>query len=342
MRFVIGILLVAFATLVLFNDSRGQRREICGEEWVFSDVPSNLNKQSFVIYGRVSIERSSGDQTALKVVVRLRDGHSTKQHSFKGSGTYCFERSGGGIASSSGEITVDVNGEEVESRPLIPNQPEQREDFKIRLGSKQNSAPPAVVSAKFNYKRSGNNAKLFEKHLSALAEQRPDKAIEYLTTIITDDPADYIASASLGSIYYPQKKYNEAEMWFKRSVEIKPDFTHGWLSLSRTQYAQKKYDAAIESCKKLIDLEPNSAAAFYIMGESYLRTEKANLAVVALNEAIRLDPIGMAEGHLALADLYDFNGAKKLAAKEYKAFIEKVPGHRDRKVIEQYIKDNPE
>ena len=338
MRLVFGILLVATATLVLSNETRGQRREICGEEWVYSDTPSNL-KQSGVIFGKVSIERPNGDGTVLKVVVRLRDGPSIKQRSFNNSGTYCFEKSNVG---GSGEITVDVNGEEMESRPLIPNQSEQREDFRIRSTSKQNSAPPGVVSAKFDYKRSGKNAKLFEKYLSALAEQRPDKAIGYLTAIITDDPADYVASATLGSLYYPQKKYSDAEMWFKRSVEIKPDFTHGWLSLSRTQYAQEKYDAAIESCKKLIGLEPNSAAAFYIMGESYLRTSKGNLAVVALNEAIRLDPIGMAEGHLALADLYDFNGAKKLAAKEYKAFIEKVPGHRDRKVIEQYIKDNPE
>jgi hypothetical protein len=50
----------------------------------------------------------------------------------------------------------------------------------------------------------------------------------------------------------------------------------------------------------------------------------------------------MAECHLLLADLYDFNGLKNLATKEYKAFISKIPNHPERKRIEKYISDNPE
>ena len=341
MRRVSGFLLVAMVAFVFSSDTWGQRMEICGEEWAYTDTPSNL-KQSYVIYGRVSIERPKEDQTVPKVVVKLRDGPSVKQRSFNGSGNYCFERSAGGSGGSNGEITVDINGEQVESRSLIPNQSEQREDFKIRYSSGQSSARPAVVSAKYNYKRTGKNAKLFERSERASADGKLEEAIETLSAIIKDDPADYVAKATIGSIYYRQKNYAEAESWFRRSVETNPDFAPAWLTLSRIQFAQNKYDATIESCKKLIELEPNSAAAFYILGESYLRIQKANLAVEALNEAIKLDPVGMAECHLILADLYDFNGAKKLAAIEYKKFIAKVPGHRNKKAIEQYIKENPE
>ena len=342
MRQVSVFLFVAMVGFVFSNETWGQRMEICEEEWAYTDTPSSLNKLSFVIYGRVSIERPKEEQGDLKVVVRLRDGHSVKQRSFKGSGNYCFERSTGGGGGSSGELTVDINGEQVESRPLIPNQAEQREDFKIRYTGGRVSAPPAVISAKYNYKRSGKNAKLFEKSERASAEGKLEEAIESLAAIVQDDPADYVAKATLGSIHYRKKNYAEAENWFKRSVEMNPDFAPAWLTLSRIQYAQKKYDEAIESCKKLITLEPGSAAAFYILGEAYLRSQKANLAVEALNEAIKLDPVGMAECHLILADLYDFNGAKRLAAIEYKKFIAKVPGHRNKKMIEQYIADNPE
>ncbi len=337
---VAGFLLVAMAAFLLSHETSGQRLEICGEEWAYTDTPSNLNR-SFVVYGRVSIDRPKEDQTVLKVIVRLRDGHSVKQRSFSGSGNYCFERSGGGGSGSNGEITVDVNGEQVESRSLIPNQPEQREDFKIRYTSGKVPAPPAVISAKYNYKRTGKNAKLFEKSERATADGNLEEAIESLAAIVNDDPADYVAKAALGAIYHRQKNYAEAENWFRRSVEANPDFAPAWLTLSRILFTQKKYDAAIESCKTLIKLEPGSAAAFYILGESYLRSEKANLAVEALNQALKLDPVGMAECHLILADLYDFNGAKRLAAIEYKTFLGKVPDHRDKKVIEQYIKDNP-
>ena len=343
MRLVLGFLLVAIATCVLSNETRGQQRqEFCGEEWVFTEIPSNLNRQISVIYGRVSLEGAKEAGKPFKIVVRLRDGQNAKQHSLSGSGTYCFERSGGGIAGSNGEITVDVNGEQVESRSLIPNQPEQREDFKIRVSPKQNSSPPGVVSAKFNYTRNDKNAKLFERATRAAAEAKLGEAIAHLTEIVKADPADYIAAATVGGIFYQQGKYPDAEIWFKRSVAANPEFAPAWLSLSRAQYAQKNYDAAIESGNRLIKLEPNSPAAYYIIGESYLRSERANLAVVALNEAIKLDPVGMAECHLILADLYDFNGAKKMAAIEYKAFLAKVPKHPNIKAIEQYIKDNPE
>ena len=341
MRVMPGLLLVGVLAFVFSNETWAQRLEICGEEWVYTDIPSSLNRQSFVIFGRVSFERPKGDQTVLKVVVRLRDGHSVKQRSFTGSGTYCFERSRGGSSGSSGEITVDINGEQVESRPLIPDQPEQREDFRIIDNSGQPSAPPGVVSAKFPYKRNGKNSKLVERALKAVEEQRADEAINDLTAVIKADPGDYVAAATLGSIHFHLKKYVDAEIWLKRAIEIKPDFTPAWMSLARTQYAQNNYETAIESGKKAIGLEPDSAVAFYIVGEIYLRTNKGDLAVGALNEAIRLDSFGMAECHLILADLYDLNGAKKLAAREYQAFLAKIPKHRDRQKIEQYIRDNP-
>ena len=120
MRQLSGFLIVGFLAFIMSAETLGQRLEICGEEWAYTDTPSNLNKQSFVIYGRVSVEQPNGEQTAPKVVVRLRDGHSVKQRSFKGSGTYCFERSSGGSSGSSGEITVDINGEQGESRCPFP------------------------------------------------------------------------------------------------------------------------------------------------------------------------------------------------------------------------------
>jgi hypothetical protein len=43
---------------------------------------------------------------------------------------------------------------------------------------------------------------------------------------------------------------------------------------------------------------------------------------------------------LRLAALYNAAGLKDRAALEYKAFLEKVKTHPDRKKFEQYVKDN--
>ena len=334
MKLEVRCLLVAIAVFVLAGEAWAQQNDICSERGIIPQFATPTRRFN-VIFGRVSIRRSK-ENAPTSVVVWLREGGSTKRFALDRSGTYCFEKSTGG------EITLEVNGQQVDRRAILTTQPEQREDFEISLTSSEASAPPGVVSAKFNYERNGENANLYERALSALAEKKPKKAIEHLTAIVNDDQADYLAHATLGSIYYDQKRYSESEKWFKRSVEINPAYTPAWISLSQSQYALKKYDAAIESCEKLIALEPTSALGFYVLGEAYLRTRKGNLAVNALNHAIKLDPVGMAECHLILAELYDLNGGKKLASREYKAFVAKVPNHPDRNRFERYIKENPE
>lgn len=339
MRLITGVLLFTIAIAVLGREASAQQEEICSDRGIHTESESPLRRASSiqVVFGRITIKRPKGSGKAPSVVVWLREARSTQRFALDGSGSYCFEKSASG-----GEVTVDINGQQADRRSIVTNLPEQREDFEFNLSSTETQAPPGVVSAKFNYQRNSKNAKLYEKALRASADQQPEKAIEYLTSIVTDDGADYVANATLAFVYYRQKKYAEAETWFKRSGAINPEYSPAWLTLAQSQYALKEYEAAIESCKKLLKLEPRSAVGFYILGEAYLRTEKGNLAVEALNEAIKSDPIGMAECHLILADLYDINKLKKLATKEYKAFIAKVPNHPDKQRIEKYIADNPE
>ena len=49
----------------------------------------------------------------------------------------------------------------------------------------------------------------------------------------------------------------------------------------------------------------------------------------------------MAECHLQIVHLYELAGAKQLAAKEYKLFLEKVPDYENKRRLEKFIKDNP-
>ena len=71
-------------------------------------------------------------------------------------------------------------------------------------------------------------------------------------------------------------------------------------------------------------------------------TRKGTLGVEVLNEAIRLEPVAMAESHLLLAALYDRAGAKFMATREYKMFLEKLPEHKDAKKFKRYIEENPD
>lgn len=321
--------------LVPFYDVVAQEDEICAEHGIINTEFETPLRRFNVVFGRIAVRKAKGDLKAPTIAVWLREGRSTQRHILEGSGSYCFRRSAVG-----GEITVDVNGQEAARRPLSATLGRQREDFEFNITSAPNEAPPGVISAKFNYKRSEKNEKLFEKALKAEAEKKPEEAIEYLNKIVKVDAADYIALAKIGDLYYGQKRFSDAEIWFSRSVAVNPEFTTAWVNLAQSQYALQKYESAIESCKKVFEIDPRSAEAFYVLGKTYLRVRKGNLAIDALNNAIRLDPRAMAECHLILANLYDINGLKKLAAREYKLFLEKVPNHAEKKRFERYIKDN--
>jgi Tfp pilus assembly protein PilF len=79
----------------------------------------------------------------------------------------------------------------------------------------------------------------------------------------------------------------------------------------------------------------------HYLGEAYLQSKKGSKAVIYLNEAIRLEPVEKAEIHLRLAALYNAAGAKPLASKEYKMFLDKVPSYKDKAALEKYISENP-
>ena len=335
MSFVPRLLSILIAVLAVVLAARGQDEEICADRGIVQGLAANTQSRQ-VIFGRVSVKRAKGGAKPPRLVISLRDGRNTQRWVIEGSGTYCFEKSNFG-----GEITVDFNGQEVGRRPIITNLPQQREDFDFDLRPLKKPDPPGVVSATLAYERHGKNAKLFAKASDEIAEGNVEKAIQYLSDLVENDPGDFVALATIGSLYKSQKKYSEAEVWYKRAIAVNSEFTPAWITLAQAQFAQEKYELAIDSCKTATKLDPNSAVGFYLLGEAYLRLRQGEDAVRALKEAIRLDPIAMAECHLILAELYDINGAKQLASKEYKEFLTRVPNHPQKEWFEQYIKDNP-
>lgn len=104
--------------------------------------------------------------------------------------------------------------------------------------------------------------------------------------------------------------------------------------------SEKKYADAVAALSKAVEADASSADANYLLGEAHLQNKKGSLAVGFLNKAIELDPIGKADIHLRLAALYNGAGLKDRAALEYKAYLEKVKDHPDKKKLEQYIKEN--
>ena len=313
-----------------------QVEEICGDSG--GGVVPWINT-SFV-YGKISLVGYEGRRPP-KVVVVLSDSRNREsRYNIDSTGNYCFRETNG----SNGFIVVEVENVEVARRslPAGPGPAQIRQDFEITASHPDKQRPPSSISAKYNYPRTEANAALFEQAIGAEKEKDLQKAVQLLKQLVATDNADFIAWARLGSVYFDLNKVSDAETAYNRSVASRADYGPALVNLGRIFLVQKKNEQAIEVLLRATAAEPYAPRGFQLLGEAYLLVRKGTLGVQALNEAVRLDPVGMAECHLLMARLYDLAGAKPLASREYRMFLEKVPTHAERKKFERYIKDNPE
>ncbi|HEY8560791.1 MAG TPA: tetratricopeptide repeat protein [Pyrinomonadaceae bacterium] len=329
---------VILALLLFGFQARAQIDDICAESGLLPSLESPFARVPYV-FGKVTLRGFDPGAKFPKVTVTLTDSSSSpERRTINKSGNYCFKRRAG-----VGTLTVDVDGVQAAQRTLSSFGPaQQREDFEIYAPQTGNQTAPGVISAKFSHPPNPQTVELYKKAVAAETEKNPKKTIELLEEIVAVDAADFIAWAKLGVVYFGLNSLAEADAAFRKSLELKAEYTPAWINVGKLRMAQKQYEAAIEIFKHAAALDPQSASAYQNLGEAYLLTRQGTLGAAALNEALRLDPLGMAEIHLQLAHLYALAGAKNLAAREYRTFLEKVPNHPERKKLEKFIKDNPE
>jgi len=112
--------------------------------------------------------------------------------------------------------------------------------------------------------------------------------------------------------------------WFKKSIELRPDYAVAHWGLGLAYYKQKLYDKAIESHMKAIELKPDDAGAHAALGEAYLEKGLYDKAIVSLKKAIALEPdIARADYLLGLA--YHNRELYNEAIASYKKAIELKP-----------------
>ncbi|MDM7921070.1 MAG: tetratricopeptide repeat protein [Pyrinomonadaceae bacterium] len=290
------------------------------------------------VYGKVTVKGvPPGGKEPRVSVTYNHTGQTPKRLVIGKTGNYCFKISSG----IGGTLILDVDGVEL-ARKQVANfgTAQQREDFEIDVSKLTTASKAGVVSSKYYRPPNAKTADLYTK--AADAEKAKDRvaALAALNQIVVIDPADHVAWGLIGSVNLEDKKLAEAEAAFRKALGSKVDYTPVWVNMGRLRMAQKQYEAAIEILKHASSLEPESAEIYLLLGESYLQTKQGSLGADALNQAIKLDPQGMAEAHLQLAHLYQLAKANKMAADEYKKFLEKRPDHPDKKKYEKFIKEN--
>jgi len=104
------------------------------------------------------------------------------------------------------------------------------------------------------------------------------------------DPKYIYAWDSLGDALYKQDQYAEAEKAYRKAIELDPKYVYAWDSLGDTLYFQDQYAEAEKAYRKAIELDPKYIYAWDNLGDALFRQEQYAEAEKAYRKAIELDP----------------------------------------------------
>lgn len=92
---------------------------------------------------------------------------------------------------------------------------------------------------------------------------------------------------------YKEKKFADAEVKFKKSLEKDPELFQGHYNLGDAYYKQGRYDEAIQSYKNSIGLtddKEKKSKAFHNIGNALLKQQKYEDGIGAYKNALKTNP----------------------------------------------------
>jgi len=123
-----------------------------------------------------------------------------------------------------------------------------------------------------------------------LAANGTDQAVTELQAAIRQRPSYLPAHFDLARAYAIKHDYAQAEIEFKRVVEINPRLEDGWYLLGYTQLEQKRPDQARAAFTRLLQLNPNSADGHGGLAAVFSFENKYPEALAEYQKTAQLDP----------------------------------------------------
>ena len=98
------------------------------------------------------------------------------------------------------------------------------------------------------------------------------------------------AHANLGNLYKAQGDYQKSFIEYKKSIDLDPNFTNGYVNLGILYLDQKNYVKSREYFLKALKLNPNSGEAHHNLGLLYKKLRQYKSAYLEFNDAIQFSP----------------------------------------------------
>ncbi|NEQ39633.1 MAG: tetratricopeptide repeat protein [Okeania sp. SIO3I5] len=122
-----------------------------------------------------------------------------------------------------------------------------------------------------------------------IKQKKWEQAIAVSQKIISIKPEPK-AYKIIGNSLQALGKLSEASDWYKKALEIKPDFGEVYANIGTIFAQQKQWEEAIQSYRKAIAIKPDFTGAYRNLAKIYTQVERLAEAAEYLYQALRLEP----------------------------------------------------
>jgi tetratricopeptide (TPR) repeat protein len=174
-------------------------------------------------------------------------------------------------------------------------------------------------------KSSPNSIEAYLFHATARLNQGDAAGAEadlnHLLQLVPDQPMPYV---KLGQLRLSQKRYNEAEVYFRQAMSRDSNSLDAVKGVVAVDLAKNKAPDAQKFIQGQIDRNPNSPGLYLLQGQIQLQAKQVQMAEPAFARAVELDPNSVS-ALVLLAQTQSLLGKRELAIASYQKAIALSP-----------------
>jgi Tfp pilus assembly protein PilF len=164
----------------------------------------------------------------------------------------------------------------------------------------------------------------FEKGRTAVSEKKPNAAISYFRKAVEIYPDFHDAHMSLGRLYMDASEWEKAEASLRQAVKTNPKAVTAMVSLGEVYRRLKKYPEGEEVLGEALKVDNNSWESNFTMGRIHWELKDIVKAGKYVARAIELEP-NVAESHLLAGNIFIRAGLPAQALIEYEEYLRLAP-----------------
>lgn len=157
--------------------------------------------------------------------------------------------------------------------------------------------------------------------ISRTPDNTQESAVVTKSKDIANKRSEAMALNDQGLDYFDDNDYTNAEVAFRKAIEVDPDMANSYNNLGTVLSLMGKKEEALENYKKAILLYPQYANAYSNIGVYYRQKGDVVHAIDNFKKAISFD-LNHFKSNMHLGDIYTIQGDYQSAESSYKKALE--------------------